>query len=48
MPDQNAITRDNVTVKVNAVIYYKVSDAEKAIIEVSISAMPFLNMLRLR
>jgi regulator of protease activity HflC (stomatin/prohibitin superfamily) len=32
--DQNAITRDNVTVKVNAVIYYKVSDAEKAIIEV--------------
>lgn len=34
VPDQNAITRDNVTVKVNAVIYYKVSDSEKAIIEV--------------
>lgn len=34
VPDQNAITKDNVTVKVNAVIYYKVSDAEKAIIEV--------------
>jgi len=34
VPDQNAITRDNVTVKVNAVIYYKVSNAEKAIIEV--------------
>ncbi len=34
VPDQNAITRDNVTVKVNAVIYYKVSQAEKAIIEV--------------
>ncbi len=34
VPDQNAITRDNVTVKVNAVIYYKVSDANKAIIEV--------------
>jgi regulator of protease activity HflC (stomatin/prohibitin superfamily) len=34
VPDQNAITRDNVTVRVNAVIYYKVSDAEKAIIEV--------------
>jgi len=34
VPDQNAITRDNVTVKVNALIYYKVSDAEKAIIEV--------------
>ncbi len=34
VPDQNTITRDNVTVRVNAVIYYKVSDAEKAIIEV--------------
>lgn len=34
VPDQNAITRDNVTVKVNAVIYYKVIDAEKAVIEV--------------
>jgi regulator of protease activity HflC (stomatin/prohibitin superfamily) len=34
VPDQNAITRDNVTVKVNAVIYYKVSDAPKSIIEV--------------
>jgi regulator of protease activity HflC (stomatin/prohibitin superfamily) len=34
VPDQNAITRDNVPVKVNAVIYYKVADAEKAIIEV--------------
>ena len=34
VPDQNAITRDNVTVKVNAVIYYKVSDSAKAIIEV--------------
>lgn len=34
VPDQNAITRDNVSVRVNAVIYYKVSDAGKAIIEV--------------
>jgi regulator of protease activity HflC (stomatin/prohibitin superfamily) len=34
VPDQNAITRDNVTVKVNAVIYYKVIDAPKSIIEV--------------
>ncbi len=34
VPDQNAITRDNVTVSVNAVIYYKVLDAAKAIIEV--------------
>jgi len=34
VPDQNTITRDNVTVKVNAVIYYRVNDANKAIIEV--------------
>ena len=34
VPDQNAITRDNVPVRVNAVIYYRVSDAVKAILEV--------------
>lgn len=34
VPDQNAITRDNVSVRVNAVIYYKVGDANKAVIEV--------------
>ncbi len=34
VPDQNAITRDNVSVRVNAVIYYKVGDANKAILEV--------------
>ena len=34
VPDQKAITRDNVSVTVNAVIYYKVQSAEKAIIEV--------------
>ncbi|HPN89603.1 MAG TPA: slipin family protein [Candidatus Paceibacterota bacterium] len=34
VPDQNAITRDNVSVAVNAVIYYKVASAEKAVIEV--------------
>jgi len=34
VPDQNAITRDNVSVKVNAVIYYRVVAAEKAILEV--------------
>jgi len=34
VPDQNAITKDNVVVRVNAVIYYKVGDATKAIIEV--------------
>lgn len=34
VPDQDAITSDNVSAKINAVIYYKVSDASKAIIEV--------------
>ncbi|MBU1031309.1 slipin family protein [Patescibacteria group bacterium] len=34
VPDQEAITRDNVSAKVNAVIYYRVSLANKAIIEV--------------
>lgn len=34
VPDQNAITRDNVTVNVNAVLYYKIVDASKAILEV--------------
>lgn len=34
VPDQNAITKDNVPVNVNAVIYYKVVDSEKAILEI--------------
>jgi regulator of protease activity HflC (stomatin/prohibitin superfamily) len=34
VPDQKAITKDNVSVIVNAVIYYKVFSAEKAVIEV--------------
>jgi len=34
VPDQKAITKDNVSVVVNAVIYYKVEAADKAIIEV--------------
>ena len=34
VPDQKAITRDNISVVVNAVLYYKVEFAEKAIIEV--------------
>ncbi len=34
VPDQKAITRDNVSVTVNAVIYYRVASAEKAILEV--------------
>lgn len=34
VPFQEAITRDNVSAKINAVIYYKVSDASKAVLEV--------------
>jgi len=34
VPEQDAITKDNVSVRINAVIYYKVFDASKAIIEV--------------
>jgi regulator of protease activity HflC (stomatin/prohibitin superfamily) len=34
VPDQKAITKDNISVTVNAVIYYKVSSAEKAVLEV--------------
>ena len=34
VPEQDAITRDNVSIRINAVIYYKVFDASKAILAV--------------
>ena len=34
VPDQEAITLDNISIRINAVIYYKVKDAARAIIEV--------------
>ncbi len=34
VPEQEAITKDNVSIKINAVIYYKVFDASKAVIAV--------------
>lgn len=35
VPSQLAITRDNVSTTINAVLYYRVFDAQKAVIEVS-------------
>ena len=34
VPEQDAITKDNVSVRINAVIYYKVFNASKAVLEV--------------
>lgn len=34
VPSQEAITKDNISVSVNAVIYYKVRNADKAVLEV--------------
>jgi regulator of protease activity HflC (stomatin/prohibitin superfamily) len=35
VPSQDVVTRDNVTVKVNAVIYFRVLDPNKAVLEVT-------------
>ena len=34
VPEQEAITKDNVSIKINAVIYYKIFDASKAVLAV--------------
>src|SRR2546426_580037 len=34
VPPQDVITRDNVSVKVNAIIYFRVIDSQRAIIQV--------------
>lgn len=35
IPPQDVITRDNVSIKVNAVVYYRVVDPNKAVVEVA-------------
>jgi len=34
VPSQEAITRDNVTVKVNAVVFYRIVDPERAVVQI--------------
>jgi len=34
VPDQEVITRDNIPVRINAVVYYRIVDASKAVLEV--------------
>src|ERR1700676_2262414 len=34
VPSQDVVTRDNVTVKVNAVIYFRILEPQKAVLEV--------------
>jgi regulator of protease activity HflC (stomatin/prohibitin superfamily) len=50
VPSQDIITRDNVTVKVNAVVYFRVIDSVRAIIEVRdyYAATQFLAQTTLR
>ena len=35
VPPQDVITRDNVSIKVNAVVYYRVMDPNKSVVEVA-------------
>lgn len=34
VPDQEAITRDNISCRINAVIYYRITEASKSVLEV--------------
>ena len=40
VPAQEAITRDNVTVKVNAVVYFRVVGPENAVVQVVDAMVP--------
>src|SRR6202051_895276 len=35
VPSQDVVTRDNVTLKVNAVVYFRIVDPTKAVIEIA-------------
>lgn len=48
VPSQDVISRDNVSVKVNAVVYFRVIDPDKAIIQVKIFSKPPANWRRRR
>src|SRR3989304_5410017 len=48
VPPQDVITRDNVSIKVNAVIYFRVLDPEKAIIQVEAYPPPQMAQTTLR
>jgi regulator of protease activity HflC (stomatin/prohibitin superfamily) len=50
VPAQDVITRDNVTVKVNAIVYFRVTEPIKAVIEVTnfLYATSQLTQTRLR
>jgi regulator of protease activity HflC (stomatin/prohibitin superfamily) len=50
VPPQDVVTRDNVTVKVNAVIYFRILDPQKAVLEVAnyLYATSQLSQTRLR
>src|SRR5437016_3796082 len=40
IPSQDVITRDNVSLKVNAVLYFRVIDANRAVVEVDNYSSP--------
>src|SRR5213592_2754036 len=46
IPSQDVITRDNVSLKVNAVLYFRVIDANRAVVEVENYSSPRPRMPR--
>lgn len=50
VPSQDLITRDNISIKVNAVVYYRIVDPERAVIQVEdyITAVSELSQTTLR